>query len=129
MNTETEVKQEKKVVHKKDRHENNKIPNFEDFFQGQPTQIGKKRGKGFMLQLLKKDRTPILWSCIIYLFQNAPAWVLPLVTSDVIDIITVRPDNMLIRLIIDAIICVVLLVQNIPLTIWRSNMLNKMVNS
>ncbi len=111
------------------RHENNKIPDFENFFQGIPTKTGAKKGKGLMGQLLKKDIRPIFWSCFLYLFQYAPVWALPLITSDVIDLITNRPENMALRLLIDAIISVVLLVQNIPVTMWRLRILNKTIRT
>lgn len=107
------------------RHENNKIPDFEDFFQGSSTQT--LNNKGFMRRLIKKDRRPIFWSCFLYLFQNAPVWVLPLLTSDVIDLITERPENLAFRLLIDALIAVVLLLQNVPVTMWRLRILNKTI--
>ena len=56
---------------KKDRHVNNKLPDFEDFFQGNPTD---KKGdeKGFIWRLIKKDRRPITVASILYIFQNLP---------------------------------------------------------
>ncbi len=113
----------------KERHENNKIPDFEDFFQGSSSGATPKKNKSFMSRLLKKDRRPIFWSCFLYLFQNAPVWALPLITSDVIDLITARPENLLLRLFIDGIIAIVLLAQNIPVTMWRFRILNTTIRT
>lgn len=113
----------------KERHANNKIPDFEDFFQGSSSGATTKKNKSFMSRLLKKDRRPIFWSCFLYLFQNAPVWALPLLTSDVIDLITARPDNLLLRLLIDGIIAIVLLAQNIPVTMWRFRILNTTIRT
>lgn len=49
---------------------------------------------------------------------------MPLVTSDVIDLITVRPDGYLLRIFIDAAILFVLVAQNVPSTMWRSSVVN-----
>lgn len=114
---------------KSTRHENNKLPDFEDFFQGNVTENGKKHGKGFMRRLLMEDRRPLLFSCVLFLFQNAPAWILPLITGDVIDLCTSRPDDLVVRLIIDAIICIVLLAQNIPVTMWRKRVTDRMIRT
>lgn len=119
----------KQNAEKKERHENNKIPDFEDFFKSDGKGKGLDLGKGFMRRLLKQDRRPVLWSSFLYLFQNAPVWALPLITSDVIDLITDRPENLAMRLLIDAVICVVLLVQNVPVTMLRLKILNETIRS
>ena len=120
---------EQQTVSKKGRHVNNKIPDFEDFFKETPKEEGAKKGKGFMGRLLKKDHRPIFWSCVLYLFQGSPAWALPVITSDVIDLVSSQPENMMTRLILDAVIAIVLLLQNIPTTMWRLSILNKLIRT
>lgn len=113
---------------KKSRHVNNRIPDFEDFFQGKSSRE-KKSGKGFIWRLIKQDRRPVIGASILYLFQNAYVWILPLIISDVVDLLTVRPDNFLWRILIDALLCTVLIVQNIPVTVWRNGLLNKTIRT
>ena len=52
-------------------------------------------------------------------------WILPLITSDVIDLLTLRPDGYLLRICIDAVILFILVAQNVPTTMWRSSIVNK----
>lgn len=121
---ETHSDDEPADLQKTVRHKNNKIPDFEEFFSGKAEENGKDHSKGFMWKLLKKDCRPLLFSCFLYIFQNSPAWALPLITSDVIDLIAARPENLALRLAIDAAICIVLLAQNIPVTMWRKRVLD-----
>lgn len=108
---------------KKGRHVNNKIPDFEEFFQGKSSGT-KKEGKDFVWRLIKKDRRPIIWASILYLLQNAYVWISPLIISDVVDLLTEMPSNFFGRLFVDALICFVLLALNIPVTVWRNGLLN-----
>ena len=112
-----------RAAEKKGRHVNNKIPDYEAFFQGDGSEK-RGKGKGFIWRLIKKDRRPVIGASILYLFQNAYVWILPLIISDVVDLLTVRPDNFLWRILFDALLCTVLIVQNIPVTVWRNGLLN-----
>ena len=85
--------------------------------------------EGFLKKLMRRDWLKILVTTLIYLLQAAPTWIMPLVTSDVIDLITYRPDGYTTRLIIDAVILFVVIVQNVPTTMWRSNITNKWIRS
>ena len=82
-----------------------------------------------MRKLLRKDWMKLIWSTFVYLLQASPVWILPLITSDVIDLVTVQPDGYAVRLIIDAVILFVLLIQNVPMTMWRSSIINKCIRS
>ena len=84
---------------------------------------------GFLKKLMRRDWTKILVTTLIYLLQSAPTWIMPLVTSDVIDLISYRPEGYITRLIIDAVILFVVIVQNVPTTMWRSNITNKWIRS
>lgn len=54
---------------------------------------------------------------------------MPLVTGDVIDLITERPEGYLLRVIIDAIIFAVMVAQNVPTNMWYSAITNKMIRN
>lgn len=100
-----------------------RIPDLEWLFGYGKTKNEKKQG--FLHKLLLRDWKTVLFSTLIYLLQASPVWLLPLITSDVIDLVTYRPDDYLIRLVADAAVLFVMIVQNVPSTSWRSAILNK----
>ena len=106
---------------------NGRIPDIEWLFGY--GEAKKEQGDKFLQKLLRRDWRTVLLSTLIYLLQNAPVWALPLVTGDVIDTITQRPENYVVRLCIDAAILLVLLIQNVPTTMWRSSVMNKWIRT
>lgn len=106
----------------KDHGNKNRIPDVEWLFGYGETK--KARKDGFLQRLLRRDWGKLLYSTILYLLQVSPVLIMPLVTSDVIDLITVRPDGYLLRIFIDAAILFVLVAQNVPSTMWRSSVVN-----
>jgi len=108
----------------------NKIPDLEDLFRGDGKQVkSEDKSKGFLPKLLKKDWFAILFSTLLYVLQASPLWLMPVVTSDVIDMITYRPDGFLTRIIIDGVVLLVLLLQNVPTTMWRSSIVNRIIRT
>ena len=108
----------------------NKIPDLEDLFRGDGKQVkSEDKSKGFLPKLLKKDWLAILFSTLLYVLQASPLWLMPVVTSDVIDMITYRPDGFLTRIIIDGVVLLVLLLQNVPTTMWRSSIVNRIIRT
>ena len=100
-----------------------RIPDVEWLFGYGDT---KNKGKdGFLKKLLRRDWGKLIYSTLIYLLQASPTWLMPLITSDVIDLVTYRPDGYLLRLGIDAAILFVFVVQNVPSTMWRSGIVNR----
>ena len=106
---------------------NGRIPDIEWLFGY--GEAKKEQGDKFLPKLLRRDWKIVLLSTLIYLLQNAPVWALPLVTSDVIDVVTQRPDGYVARLWIDAAILFLLLLQNVPTTMWRSSVMNKWIRT
>ena len=102
-----------------------RIPDVEWLFGYGETK--KAQGDKFLQKLLRRDWLMVIYSTLIYLLQYAPVWALPLITSDVIDTVTLRPDGYALRLAIDAAILFVLLVQNVPSTMWRSSVMNRWI--
>ncbi len=104
----------------------NKILEVEWLFEeGKPTRKGK--GKSFLYKLFRKDWKKIFLATVAYFFQMLPIWLMPLVTSDVIDLITARPDNYLLRIIVEGVILFLLLALNVPFTMWRSSITNNLI--
>lgn len=115
---------------KEHRHPANKIPDVEWLF----TEDGKKgkdnRGNSnFIQKLFRKNWVKVLYSTLIYLLQASPLWLMPLITGDVIDMITYRPEGYLTRIIIDGLILAVMIIQNVPSTTWRSSITNKLIRT
>lgn len=102
----------------------NKIPDMESLFRSAEKKGDEKAGSGFIAKLLKKDWKALAAS-FLYIVQSSPLWMLPVIISDVVDLITYRPVGFKTRLIIDAVVMLVLLLQNVPTTMWRSSIMNK----
>ena len=103
------------------------ISDMEWLFGDSDDREGKK--KNFLAKLLYRDWKKFALNIFLYILQAAPVWVLPIITSDVINLITEKPDGFTTRLLIDAILIIFLLLQNIPVTVWRLSRLNKWVRS
>lgn len=75
----------------------------------------KNRGKTFkiFLGLFKGDYLRIFLSALFFIIKSSPTWITPLITADIITLVTTRPDNFMTRFIIDIIIAVVVIVQNV----------------
>ncbi len=71
-----------------------------------PIKLFLKFFKGYYLKLFI--------SAVFYFIKSAPIWAIPIITADVIDVVTKRPDDIYTRLIIDCVLAIFLLVQNIP---------------
>ena len=124
--TQVNSEQNEPPPRKRERSEKNKIPDYEALFTGGG---GKKSESGFMRRVFRKDWARIVYSSLIYLLQALPVWIMPLVTADVIDTVTVREAGYVRRIVIDAVIFGVMLLQNIPTTMWRLSIVNKMIRS
>ena len=86
------------------RSKNNQVPEYEDFFGELSSNNKKPRKGGVVRRVVKHDFWRILLIVILYTIKASPLWVLPVVTSDVIDVTTTRPEGYVNRLIIDGII-------------------------
>jgi len=112
--------------HKHGRLKNvNQIPAYEALFNDDPSP--KKKKRGFLFRVFSVNKWKLLSSNLVYLLQAAPLWIMPLVTSDVIDAITQQYEGYIIRIIIDAVIFALCLAQNVPATMWRSSIANRML--
>ena len=126
-------KQEKIAVEEKRREKEelrriNRIPDVEAlFYDGEKKKNGKSRS--FLSKLARKDWRQIVYATLIYILQVLPSWLMPLVTSDVIDLITNRPEGYITRIIIESVGLLCLLAMNIPMTMWRSSISNKLIRT
>ena len=113
------------VLLRKKRHSKNRIPDIEWLFGYGETKSVRK--EGFLGKLMRRDWRKLVATTLIYLLQSLPVFVMPLITSDVIDLITYRPEGYITRIILDGVFLFLVLVQNVPTTIWRSHIINKWI--
>ncbi len=111
------------TVPRRNKAKTDRIPDLEWMF-GYGESKQEKENK-FLHKLIRRDWRKILYTTLLYIVQYSPAWVLPLVTSDVIDTLTYLPDGYATRFIIDGVILLFFLLLNVPMTIWRSAVQNK----
>ena len=83
----------------------------------------------FLSKLFQRDVWKLVYTTLIYFLQHAPAYLMPLITSEVIDLITYRPPNFLRDIVFYAVFSAVLIIQNVPTTIWRSKIIYKWIRN
>jgi len=81
------------------------------YMQESPSKIKALR---LVLKLYKGHYGRLLLGALIYIIKDSPMWVLPLITANVINLVTNPPENFWTQIIINAIIAVSLLLLNIP---------------
>ncbi len=116
---------------RKKRVEPIQIPNYDVLFQPSPSKSGKRNG--FFRKLVKLNMGGLLLSTLLFLFQTAPTLAIPICTANIINLITEAVKaggaNAAIwrKLIINAVVVVVLIVQNVPATVLRWRVTSKML--
>lgn len=115
------ISNEKKV--KKDK---NQIPDYEVLFRETPGQTTEKKVSGIPKMLLKQNAGKVFFSTLLYVIKNSPAWAMPLVTSEIINLIATPGEDTVRKLIMYGVILFLLLIQNIPThTLWYERYVNK----
>lgn len=74
---------------------------------------------------LAPRKWPLVGSFLLYGVKHSPVWVLPVVTADAIDVLVQQRE--LGRLLWDALIILVLVLQNLPVNVWYSMTLSKVL--
>lgn len=118
---------------KKYKRSDNVIPDFEHLFDNEPPPSHgkrKKRGTGFLYyrRLLQKNKGGFLLSIFMFVLKNLPVWVMPIITSNIIDLAGGEMNGDTVRsLIINSVVLVVVLLQNIPTHVIYSRITDKML--
>lgn len=118
---------------KKYKRSDNVIPDFEHLFDEDAAALrGKKKRRGVGLlyyrRLLQKNRGGFFLSLFMFVFKNLPVWVMPIITSNIIDLASGEMSDGTVRsLIINAVVLVVVLLQNIPTHVIYSRITDKML--
>lgn len=67
-----------------------------------------------LFKLYKGHYLKLAFASIIYIIKDSPTWVLPLITADIINLVTNPPENFIWRILTDALIAAALLILNVP---------------
>ncbi|MBQ3115590.1 MAG: ABC transporter ATP-binding protein [Clostridia bacterium] len=109
------------------------IPDYDHIFEPSNRQDkGKKEPKLFR-KLLKANARPLATSTLIYFIQALPVWIIPLITANIINIVTEAvglkevPSALWWELGVNALIMLLVIAQNVPSTVWRSMVVSKML--
>ncbi len=115
------------------KRSDNVIPDYDYLFEETETEKGKKK-KGFFTKILKLNYKSVIGSNLVYILQAAPSWLMPVLTANIINIVTnaissgVGATAEVWRgIILNAVFLAVLLLQNVPSTIWRWRIVSKMI--
>lgn len=101
-----------------------KLPEYDYIFrEGE----GKGKRTGYLFRLIKHDWWRHIYATLVYFIQALPVWLMPLVVSDVIDLITLKPEGYITRIWIDAALFFGSVMLNVPTTMWRCSIIDKMM--
>ena len=110
----------------------NVIPDYDSLFSETKTKKGKKKSE-FMRNIFRINRLPIILSLFIYIFQCLPVYVTPIITAEIINLVTYAVEvgeitySVINKLIIYALIILFCLIQNVPTTRLRFSIVSKML--
>ena len=74
----------------------------------------KPRALRLLFKLYKGHYLRLLLGALIYIIKDSPTWVLPLITADIINLVTNPPHNFWWRIALDGALAGLLLLLNIP---------------
>ncbi len=127
------MKQDDKPKRRLFKRSDNAIPDYDYLFNEDGKSKGKRK-KGFFGKILKINRKPIIGSTLIYFLQAAPTWVTPILTANIINIVTLAisagtgaTPEVWRSIIINSVVMAVLLIMNVPATIWRWHVVSRMI--
>lgn len=107
------------------------LPDYETFFSQNVNSKGKDRS-GFLKKIIRINITPIMLSLLVYIIQALPIFVTPVLTAEIINIVTnsigvgITPEVWQ-KLAIYVGIILICLLQNIPTTRLRWAIVSKML--
>ncbi len=114
----------KKHPSSKERFNKQKILQMEEQF----IDCYRKHGNRFFrifLGLYKGNYKNLLLSSVFFILKASPEYLLPLITADIINLATNKPENAITLFLFDLLFAVLLLVQNIPNHMLHVNFLSK----
>ena len=114
----------------------NGLPDYDYLFQEELDSKNKKKKKqtNILGKIMRINIVPIILSIFIYIFQSLPIYITPLLTAEIINIVTKIvelkqgvPDDKLYTILFYFGIIVVTTIINVPLTISRYKVVSKVI--
>lgn len=105
------------------------VPDY-DYLFSEDWADDKKQKTRFLKKILRINVGAVLLSTIVYVFMSLPLYVTPIVTSNVIDLVTSAVNtsaDVTIPLIINVGIAAITLFLNVPFTKWRWSITSRML--
>ncbi|MBD9009278.1 MAG: ABC transporter ATP-binding protein [Clostridiales bacterium] len=107
----------------------NVIPDYEHLFQDGAEQKKKNKASAIPKLLLKQNKGSLILSSLLFVVKASPTWAIPIVTAEIINIVSSGGDDVVRRLFIYGAILFVLLIQNIPTHILYSKVTDRMLRT
>ncbi len=107
-----------------------RIPDYEKLFQdGSGTSKDKGGALGIYKLLLAENKGKIFASTFLHLIKHLPVLVIPLITAEVINTVTVGGPDTVKKLVIYGILILLLVLENIPMHVLREKYNNEMLRT
>lgn len=104
------------------------VPDYEFLFKDEEVEDGKKGGMKLLKKLYGMYWKNVVISTLLFLIKHSPIWVIPIVTSNIINIVSsgqMGAANTQRDIIINIIVMMVLVLQNIPTHVLYSRYVDK----
>ncbi len=89
----------------------------------------KNQDKKVVSKILFKNKFLLLLSLILFIFKYLPQIALPIITSNIIDLVVYRTDSSMQTIIFYAILSLILLILNLPITVISNTIYNKLLRN
>lgn len=115
---------------KKETERKYHIPDYEHLFQtGADTAESGKKASNIYKLLLVKYKGKLFISTLLYVIKHSPVLLIPLITGEVINVVTAGGSDTIKKMCLYAVILLVLLLQNIPMHVLREKYNNEMLRT
>ncbi len=119
----TEAKQNEKTAR-------GQIPDYEKLFKEGAEDTKKSDGSmGIYKHLLGQNKGGIFVASVLHLIKHLPALLIPLISAEVINVVTQGGPDTVKKLIIYGIILLLLVLENIPMHVLREKYTNRMLRT
>ena len=110
-----------------------KVPDYDHLFDEKASRSGRK-SKGVLRKIFGMNKGTMVWSSLVYVLQASPLWISPIITANIINIVTDTliagssfTHDILMKLLSYAVVLLVVIAQNVPTTVLRLKMVNNML--
>ena len=106
--------------------DDNPLPDYEELFRESGDQ--KKKGSAkILMKIYKSNALQIFLSLVLFIIKACPIWIIPLVTSYMINLVTIGAEDTIRSMTIIIVILFILIAQNIPSHVLYARYTDKML--